>query len=220
MRPRLIGPPSDPPNWFRSKRCGSCGRELEEVPRIERVVPQELEHLAAKLVGARSGDDVDDRARDVTVLGAERRVVDLEFLDAGEGGSNISEPNVRLLVVTPLTRNPTASSRLPAVLKASAPTPRIGLDGEPGLRWRHRPGHEQTEIGEVAAVERNLLHRLRRDDMADGGRRAIDERHFRANDHRLGCVADGQAEVAHQRPADVDGQRLDDARCEIRSPPP
>ena len=130
------------------------------------------------------------------------------------GGSKMSEPNVRLLVVTPLTRNPTASSRLPAVLKASAPTPRIGRGGEPGLRRRHRPRHEQTEIGEVAAVQRNLLHGLRRDDVADGGRRAIDERDLRADDDGFAPVADLQAKVAHQRAADVDGQRLDDLGSE------
>ena len=45
--------------------------------------------------------------------------------------------------------------------------------------------------------------------MADGGGRAIDERHFCSNDHRLSSVANGQAKVAHQRAADIDVQRLD-----------
>jgi len=36
-----------------------------------------------------------------------------------------------LLVDTPLTSNATASSRLPAVLNASAPTPRIGREENP-----------------------------------------------------------------------------------------
>ena len=80
---------------------------------------------------------------------------------------------------------------------------------EPRLRRRDRSWHEQTEIREVAAVERNLLDGLRRDDMADGGGGAIDERHLRANEHRLGDVANGQVKVTHQRAADVDVQRFD-----------
>ena len=49
-----------------------------------------------------------------------------------------------------------------------------------------------------------------RDDVADRGRGAIDERHLRADDHGLISFANGQEEVAHQRAADVDVQRLDD----------
>ena len=47
------------------------------------------------------------------------------------GGGKPSDPNVRLLVVTPLIRYPTASSRLPAVLNARAPVPRIGVLEKP-----------------------------------------------------------------------------------------
>src|SRR4026209_81438 len=100
------------------------------------------------------------------------------------GGSNISDPNVRLLVDTPLTTNPTASSRLPAVLKASAPTPRIGRDENPAC--------------EGATVERNLRDGLCRDDMANRGGSPINDRHFHANEHRLSDVADCQMKVAHQ----------------------
>ena len=68
----------------------------------------------------------------------------------------------------------------------------------------------------MAAVERNLLHGLRRDDMADGGGGAIDERHFRANEHRLRDVANGQAEVTHQRAARVDVQCVDTLGAKTR----
>ena len=40
--------------------------------------------------------------------------------------------------------------------------------------------------------------------MADRGRRAIDERHFRADDDRLAALADHQHEIADQRAADLD----------------
>ena len=61
----------------------------------------------------------------------------------------------------------------------------------------------------MATVERNLLDGLCRDDMANRGGRPIDDRHFRANEHRLSDVADGQMKVAHQRAADVHAQRFD-----------
>ena len=125
------------------------------------------------------------------------------------GGSKISDPNVRLLVDHAVDHEPdsllTIAGRIEGERADAANRPR----GEPRLRRRDRSGHEQTEIREVATVERNLLHGLRRDDMADGGGRAIDERHFRANEHRLRDVADRQVEVTHQRAADVDVQRVD-----------
>ena len=184
--------------------------ELEEVARVERVVPPVLEDLAVKLVGARSGDDVDDRPGHVTVLGTERRVVDLELLDAPErrlederaerqvvGRHAVDDERDSLFAVAGGVDGDRADS-----------TNRSG--GEPGLRRRHRPRHEQAEIGEVATVQRNLLHRLRRDDVADGGRGAIDERDFGVDDDRFALWANCQAEVAHHGASDVDDQFLDD----------
>ena len=57
-------------------------REFEEVARVERLVAEELVGLAAELVRSRARHQVDDRARHVPELGAERRIVDLELLDA------------------------------------------------------------------------------------------------------------------------------------------
>jgi hypothetical protein len=56
------------------------------------------------------------------------------------GGSKMSEPNVRLLVETPLTMNEAASSRLPAVLNASVPRPRIGREEKPACDGATDPG--------------------------------------------------------------------------------
>ena len=66
------------------ERVRILGRELEEVPRIECIVPQELERLGAQAVGTRPRDDVDDRPGHVPVVGAEHGAVDLELLNAGE----------------------------------------------------------------------------------------------------------------------------------------
>ena len=125
------------------------------------------------------------------------------------GGSKISDPNVRLLVVTPLTTNSDCFFTIAGRIEGERTDAANGPRREPRLRRRDRSGHEQTEICEVAAVERNLLHGLCRDDMADRGGRSIDERHFGANEHRLGHVANRQVKVTHQRAADVDVQRFD-----------
>ena len=82
--------------------------------------------------------------------------------------------------------------------------PRIGLRREPGLRRRHRSGHEQAEIDEVAAVERNLLDGLAGDDVADGAVARSTSGEFRADDDGLAAFADRQVEVADQRAADLD----------------
>ena len=61
----------------------------------------------------------------------------------------------------------------------------------------------------MATVERNLRDGLCRDEMANRGGHPINDRHFRANEHRLSDVADCQMRVAHQRAADVYAQRFD-----------
>ena len=60
-------------------------RELEEVPGVERLVPEELVGGTMEPVAAGAGHQVDDGAGHVAVFRAERRIVDLEFLDAAEG---------------------------------------------------------------------------------------------------------------------------------------
>ena len=61
----------------------------------------------------------------------------------------------------------------------------------------------------MAAIQRHLLHRRSRDDVANGGRHRIDERHLGAHDHGFRSLADHQHEIADQRTADVDVQRFD-----------
>ena len=194
-----------PPERMRIRR-----REFEEVARIERIVAEELEDVAVNLVGARSRDEIDDRAGHVSVFGADRRVVHFEFLDAPErrlvderserlvvGADAVDEKRDRLLAIAGRVEGERADA-------ANRP------GGEAGLRRRDRSWHEQPEIGEMTAVQRHLLHGLSRDHVPDGGRRTIDQRHFRADDDGLVLFADHQAKVAHQRAADVDVQRLDD----------
>ena len=52
---------------------------IEIVAGVEGVVAEKLESFAVKLVDARTGGDIDDRARVAAVLRRERGVVHLEF---------------------------------------------------------------------------------------------------------------------------------------------
>ena len=200
----------DPPNWLRSKRMRIRRRELEEIARIERIVPEELEDVAVNRVGARSRDQIDDRAGHVSVFGGDARVVHLEFLDAPERRL-VDERSERLVVGADAVDQ--KSDRLLAIAgrvegeRADAAN-RPG--GEAGLRRRNRSRHEEPEIGEMTTVQWNLLHGLSGDHVPHGGRRTIDQRHFRADDDRLASLAHDQDEIADQGAADVDVQRLDD----------
>ena len=185
------------------------GRELEEVACVERIISKELERLAAEGVAARSGDDVDNRAGHVTVLGAEHRVVDLEFLDARERRLEHQRPERQVVGRHAVDLEPDRLFTIAGGVERERTDASNRPRREPHLRGRHRSGHEQAEIGEVATVERDLLHGLGGDDMADGGAGPIDQRRLRTYDHRLGNLANRQVEVSHQRPADVDVQRVD-----------
>jgi hypothetical protein len=59
-------------------------RSLEEIAGVERVVAKELESGPVERVGARSGCDVDDRARVPAVLRVEQGVVNPELLYSAE----------------------------------------------------------------------------------------------------------------------------------------
>src|SRR5215510_7770133 len=60
------------------------GVKFEEVASVERVIAQELEHLAVEFIGARARRDVDDGAGILPVFGAESRGIHLEFLNAAD----------------------------------------------------------------------------------------------------------------------------------------
>ena len=136
--------------------------ELEKVARVERVVAEEFVGLAAELIGARARDEVDDRARDVAVLRAERRVVDLEFLDARDRRRKADRSErqvVRRHAVDDVGDRFFAVAGRVERERAGAANRRRR---KTGLRRRHRPGHERPEIDEVPAVERHLLDGLLR----------------------------------------------------------
>ena len=185
-------------------------RELEEVARIERIVPEELEDAGVNLVRARTGDEIDDRAGHVAVLDADGRVVHLEFLDAAERRL-VDERSERLIVGADAVDQERDGL---LAIAGGVEGQRADAANRPGreaaLRRRDRTGHEQGEIGEVTPVQRNLFERWARDHVPDCSRYAIDQRDFRMDDDRLGLLTDDQHEVTDDGAADVGVERLDD----------
>jgi hypothetical protein len=154
-------------------------RQLEEVAGIQCVVPQEFECLSPELVGTRLSDDIDDRAGHVAVLRAERGVVDLEFLNARNRRLEHQRAEREVVGRDPVDQESDGLLTIAGRVEGERSSPAERRRGESGLRGRQRPRRQQSEIDEVPAVQWNLLHRLRRDDMTDRGRRTIDERDLR-----------------------------------------
>ncbi len=61
----------------------------------------------------------------------------------------------------------------------------------------------------MPAVQRHLLDRLRRHDMPDDAGGAIEQRQLGPDDHGITLGVDGELEIADQRAADLEGQRVD-----------
>jgi len=83
------------------------------------------------VIGPRPRRDVDDRAGVPAVLGAERRVVDLNSDTVLIDGWNVIWFCTMSFRFTPLIMKLTVSSRLPAVLNANDPWPRSGAVRKP-----------------------------------------------------------------------------------------
>ena len=185
-------------------------RELEEVPRVERVVPEELVRLAAEPIASRTRDQVDDRTRHVTVFRVERRVVDLEFLDAGDRRRKTDRTERQVVRRHAVDDVADGFLAIACGIEGQRAGPANRRRRKAGLRGRHRSRHERTEVDEVAAVERNLMNGLRRHHMAHRTRRQVEKRKLRPDDDGFGPGPDVQPEVADQRTADLERQRIDD----------
>ena len=209
VQPRRIGPPAVAPNWFRWNTCGSLDVNSKKLRASKALFRTYSNASPWNVVRARARHDIHNRARHVTVLRSKRRMIDLEFLDAPKwrlenertksqvvGRDAVDDESDRLLAIARHVDRERADP-------ANRP------DGESRLGRRDRGGHKQTEIDEVATVQRNLLHGRSRNDMPDDGRCAIDERDLRRDDHGFRSSANGQTEVAHERAADIEVQVFD-----------
>ena len=134
---------------------------VEEPAGIEFLVAQELERRAMNLVGAGAGDHVDYRA-----AGGELRVgvghLNFELADALQVGKDLDRAHHLVAVVEAVDHEQIEAAARAGRGDLSAVT--LGLVAALGLantahRPRRRTRHQQCELREVSAIQRELIDR-------------------------------------------------------------
>ena len=152
------------------------------------------------------------------VFCTERRVVDLEFLDARDRRRKANRTERQVIrghaVDHVAHRLFTVAGRVEG--ERAGPPTRRGRKSR--LRGGDRPWDERPEIDEVPTIERDLLYRPGRNHVAHRTGRPIDEREIPGDDHGFTPVTERQVEVAYQRPADFEGQVFEDLGLEAGRP--
>ena len=179
-----------PPNWF----CFSAGFAVaKKFFDCSAVVAVELPGAAVPAVGARLGDDVDDRAGVAPVLGVVGVREDLELLDRVRRRPQ-HEPGVERVVVRRAVEQEVvrlvalavdveaaghvaeAAGRGVALLPKAAPSAVGGAT---------TPGNQRAELREVAAVQRQVDDLLPVDDDAERRVGRFDQRRLPEHGHLL-----------------------------------
>ena len=184
----------------------------ERIGRIEIVIAQELERVAVHLVGSRTRDRVDGRARVHAVLRAERARLDLEFLQrVGERQRQVGVV-VRIVVRRAVKQicharrlSPGDRDQLPALHAATR------RDARRAVRL-HGRSRERDQIYGIPAVERQRENALVFHHLSETGVARLDERRRRLHRDRLLDGAERQVHVDDRRVVDLQ----DDARAHVR----
>ena len=184
----------------------------ERIGRIEIVIAQELERVAVHLVGSRTRDRVDGRARVHAVLRAERARLDLEFLErVGERQRQVGVV-VRIVVRRAVEQicharrlSPGDRDQLPALHAATR------RDARRAVRLYGR-SRERDQIYGIPAVERQRENALVFHHLSETGVARLDERRRRLHRDRLLNGAERQVHVDDRRVVDLQ----DDARAHVR----
>ena len=152
----------------------AVARRREEVARVEVIVADELEDVAAERVGARLGDQVHRRRGVVAVARRQRAGLDLELLQ------RVGERRRQVQVVERIVVGAAVHDVGDAVGLAAGDRDRDGRVVLVGVevarrRGRRQPGQED-QLGRLAAVQRNLGDLLVVDDLPDAGGARFDGR--------------------------------------------
>src|SRR4051812_24562057 len=182
------------------------GGALEEIPRIEGAVAEELKNLAMKLVRAGTGGDVYDRAGVPSVFGTKGRVIGFELLhgiDRRLESDLVLDHVVEVDAVNHEVNGVlTTAGRVQAKRSLAAQRRRQ----KSILRRRYRTGNQQAEVDKVSSIQRDLLDRPLVDDLAHGNGGVLDHRRIHRDGHALIEAANLEREIPDHRPADFDGQ--------------
>ncbi len=196
---------------------GLVRQEIEEISRVECIVPEELEQLPAWRVRAGSRHDVGDRSRVAAVLRAEGGVVHLHLLDRQDRG--LHRQVVELLVDRDAVHHEVdAVVSTPGGVEPIKPVSAAGCGEESTLRGRDRSGKQDSEVHESPPVEWHLLDRSLVDDMADRDGGSIDRRGARRYDDVLGDLPERELKVLHDGAAAFDHESFERLRGERRRP--
>src|SRR5262245_15513509 len=148
------------------------------------------------------------------MLDAERRIVDLEFLDASNGWLKTEGAKSKIISTDAVDVKGDGFLAMACGVDGKCANSAKRCRRESGLRWSDSARCQQREVGEMTAVERNLLNVLRRQDVTDAGRHTVDQRDVCLDDQSFRSGTNLQTEVADECPADVEGQSGDDCRLE------
>ena len=184
--------------------------ELEIVAGVELFVAEELPGGAVEGVGAGLRGDVDDAARDLAELGEIVVGLDLELLDVVEDGRVVVVADEGEIV------DAIEQEHVAAVTLAADGGEGEAADGGAGEAAATAgvlangdgadAGGEGEELGEVAAVEREILDGALTDDGAELGGGGVDGGHGGADVDSLRGRADGEGEVEGGGLVDLEGE--------------
>ena len=165
MRSRAIGPPTVRAELVAMEVGLLAGVEI--VAGVERVVAVELVERAVDAVGAGLGQHVDLPARVAAELGAVGVRLDAELanrLGAERRAGGAARRPVREVVLQRAVEQVDVRAR---ILSVHAHAEAVRHDrAAVAMRIGEHAGLQQREVGVVAAVERQLIDRLRPDEVA------------------------------------------------------
>ena len=164
------------------KPGGGIVGAVEVVAGVESFVAEVVKGLAVELVGAGASGDGDNRAITAAILRAEGGVIDLEL---GGGADRRLEGDLVLANIVEIDAVDLEVYRVFAIAgrDEGVCAETAAGSGKAARGIRHDASwSEHGEIEEVAAVERQLLHRIPVDHLPDGYGRSLDLQRRRALD--------------------------------------
>ena len=154
---------------------------VEEAARVQHLVAQVLKRRAMELIRPGTHRDADNAARKAAVFGREARSDYAELLDCVQRWPHLRPAADRIAVADAIDVEI-------SLITAGAIDRREGSLPAPA---GHHAGHQEREVGEIAALQRQVLDLFVDDHIAfDRAALEIDRRSGRADRHRLGDCAD------------------------------
>ena len=164
-----MGPPTEPPNWFRL----NFGVEVAKSPLASKVgVAHELIERAVEVVRSRFRRDQNGRSGPGAVFGGVGVSENLELLNVVDRGENADAAG-RELIIIDAVKQPIRAVGARSAHRQRVRTARgnfavgAGVEKAAGISFCRGAGGERGQLNEVAPVQRQLRHLLRGNDLAE-----------------------------------------------------